>query len=161
MTDNATAAVPPCSAIKKKSTSPPKLDWKGITTIVLLVIMILLMMSQLMTPLSALFTFSFTACIIGILPINDVFAGMASKGTLALALMFIVVHPLNHLPVVKKGIDLLVGSGATAGGSGMWARTKIIFFSWIISPFTENSSQVALMAPIYCNGLPLDGYHAT
>lgn len=108
----------------------------------------------------------------GIIDDAELFAGLTNNGVLSIAMLYVVVHPVVDLPMMKVMVQRVLGSmerpadsalrsgaaavihsGADATSPemlalGRWARLKICVVSMIISPFLENTPQTAMFTPL-------------
>ena len=134
-----------------------KADWSWETTYV--VIILLIMMTALITEIApatpAMVIASMMLYLAGIVSVTELFIGLMNNGVVSVAILFIIVKPMETLPAMKK-LLIMTLSGST--GSQMWPLFKLIMLSIVISPFAENTPHVAMFTPLitkFCaeNGL--------
>ncbi|CUG92305.1 sodium/sulphate symporter, putative [Bodo saltans] len=106
--------------------------------------------------------------ITGIINQTQLFAGLVNNGVLSIAMLYVVVHPVVHLPLLKRLFEKVLGEAHRAPGSfgshplntgadalspemlsiGKWARFKVCLLSLILSPFLENTPHTAMVTPL-------------
>ena len=153
-------------------TPPPrvKLEWESIFVLVAIVLMIFFMAINAIGSLAALFITSLIFRLAGIITTPELFAGFVNKGMLVIALFFVLVHPISHLPIARNFVSWLLRPAppkykkddagndteeleegqqvADPVAATLWPRAKLCFTAWIVSPLLENVPHVAVMTTV-------------
>jgi Na+/H+ antiporter NhaD/arsenite permease-like protein len=149
---------------------------------VLVVVVFVALLLSLAPMFSILAACSVLLYLTNIISADDLFAGMVNNGVLAIAMLYVVVHPVVKLPLMKLLIKKILGSaksilqvspsspsasllGASANATrpevlrlARYARLKICLLSLLVTPFLENTPQVAMFVPLvteHCRNIGL------
>lgn len=110
--------------------------------------------------------------LVGIVNEAELFSGLVNNGVLSIAMLYVVVHPVVDLPLMKLLIQKVLGSSHAAVSEditdtrpailrsganalspemislGRWARFKVCLLSILSSSFLENTPQTAMFTPL-------------
>lgn len=143
-------------------------SWKTYLFATLLICVFVALMMSVAPVFSILATGGMVLYIFGIIDQVQLFAGLVNNGVLSIAMLYVVVHPVVELPMMKLLIRKVLGEpGSRRGGVAKhplntgadalspemlsiakWARLKICLLSLVISPFLENTPHTAMVAPL-------------
>lgn len=145
VTTNATNCT--CATTAPKKATDTSLRWQGVVVLVAVIVLIVAMAANIVGSTASLFMISLFFYLCGIISYTEVFSGFVNKGTLAVATLFVVVHPMSHLPSARRMVQWLLAPSKTFS-SKYFPMIKLQLFAWVTSPLLENVPHVALMTPI-------------
>jgi len=138
------------SAANVTATSGPKapveFTWKAGVVVGVLVALAVLLLLNWVSAIAALVGSAVLVRLIGIISTTQLFEGFVSNGILSLTLMFIIVHPVAELPLVRNAFRRILRPSSE--GAVFFPMLKLFGINAIVSIFIENVPQVALLTPI-------------
>ena len=151
------SGLPPTGTPAPTGNLNPHMTWKGwvFVGIVILVFIALLLSLAPMFALLGLAGVVLYLC--QIITADELFSGLVNNGVLAIAMLFVIVHPVVALPMMKVMVNWILGkvpenglrhSKAFGAGAARMARFKLCTLCLITSPFLENTPQVAMFTPL-------------
>jgi di/tricarboxylate transporter len=143
-------------------------SWKTYFFFVMVITVFVTLMLSIAPVFSILGTAGMVLYITGIIDQTQLFAGLVNNGVLAIAMLYVVVHPVVHLPLLKRLFEKVLGDAKRAPGIlgnhplntgadamspemlsiGKWARLKVCALSLLLSPFLENTPHTAMVTPL-------------
>lgn len=122
------------------------MSWEAWLVVASLLAMTAAMIAGFLSSTAAMILTTVFLSLCGVISHTQVFAGLVNNGVLAIALMYVIVHPVAELPIARAFFSRVIRPWSP--GSLYWSQFKLCVISAIVSIFIENVPQVALMAPI-------------
>jgi Na+/H+ antiporter NhaD/arsenite permease-like protein len=133
----------------------PELTWKGCIFIATVVCMTTALLSGIAPMFSVMIASTACLYLFEILEGGDVFIGLTNNGVLAIAMLFVIVHPIAELPLLRQLVRQVMkksnadlNSAEKKKTSTHWARLKLCSLSMLLSSWLENAPQVAIFVPL-------------